>query len=128
LSHAGTRSGSVSAVAAAPSGRGKAFIPDDDDPYQIVSKLMGAVPPGSFLVIVHGASDIRADTAVAEGTRRYNEASSQALSFRSREEVMKFFDGLEILDTGSGHGQVSGAGGGQLSYFGIGRKPSLRRY
>jgi SAM-dependent methyltransferase len=98
------------------------FIPEADDPHQIVGQLMDAVAPGSFLVIVHGASDVQADT-VGEGTRRYNERSSASLSFRSRAEVTRFFDGLDILDTGSGPGQVSEPGGGQPSYYGIGRKP-----
>jgi len=35
----------------------------------------------------------------------------------------RFFDGLEMLDTGSGPGQISDAGGGQPSYYAIGRKP-----
>ena len=96
------------------------FIPDDDDPYEIVSQLMSAVPAGSFLVMVHGASDLRVE--VTEGTRRYNEVSSEPLAFRTREQVARFFDGLEILDTGRGDGQV-GESAAQLSYFGIGRKP-----
>ena len=33
------------------------FIPDEDDPYAIVRKLMDEVPSGSFLVIVHAPSD-----------------------------------------------------------------------
>ena len=98
------------------------FIPDADDPYGIVGQLMAAVPPGSFLVIVHGASDIRA-AAVAEGVRRYNAVSSMPITFRSREQVTRFFDGLELLDAGGGPGQLGESGGAQLSYFGIGRKP-----
>jgi O-methyltransferase involved in polyketide biosynthesis len=96
------------------------FINEDDDPYAIVGRLMGAVPPGSFLVMVHGASDLRAE--VAEGTRRYNEVSSGPLMFRTRQQVARFFDGLELLDAGSGDGQL-GEAPAQLSYFGLGRKP-----
>jgi hypothetical protein len=96
------------------------FIPEADDPYGIVRRLMSVVPPGSFLVMVHGASDLRVE--VAEGTRRYNEVASEPLAFRTRERVTRFFDGLEILDTGSGNGRV-GESAAQLSYFGIGRKP-----
>ena len=36
------------------------LIPDDDDPYGIVAELMGALPSGSYLVLAHPASDIRA--------------------------------------------------------------------
>jgi hypothetical protein len=98
------------------------FIPDADDPYRIVARLMGATVPGSFLVLVHGASDIRAEAA-AEGVRRYNEVSSASVTFRSREQVTRFFDGLELLDAGGGPGRLGESGGAQLSYFGIGRKP-----
>src|SRR6201994_4210699 len=31
------------------------FIPDADDPYRIVQRLLDAVPPGSFLVVGHAA-------------------------------------------------------------------------
>jgi hypothetical protein len=98
------------------------FIPDADGPYQIVARLMDAVPSGSFLVVVHGASDLDAET-VAEGTRRYNELSSAPLTMRSREQVMRFFDGLEILDVGGGAGRVGDADVARPSYRGIGRKP-----
>jgi hypothetical protein len=98
------------------------FIPDADDPHLIVSRLMDPMPPGSFLVLVHGANDIQAGTA-AEGTRRYNEVSSAPIVFRSREQVTRFFDGLEMLDAGRGPGRLGESGGAQLSYFGLGRKP-----
>lgn len=98
------------------------FIPDADDPHRIVGQLMDAASPGSFLVIVHGASDIQAEAA-DEGARRYNEVSSAPVAFRSREQVTRFFDGLEMLDTGGGPGRLGESGGGQLSYFGIGEKP-----
>jgi len=98
------------------------FIPDADFPHLIVSRLMDTAPPGSFLVIVHAARDIRADTA-AESECRYNAVSSTPLEFRSRDQVTRFFDGLEMLDAGSGPGRLGESGGAQLSYFGIGRKP-----
>jgi len=34
------------------------FIPDADDPYAVVARLMDAVPSGSYLVIAHAAADI----------------------------------------------------------------------
>ena len=99
------------------------FIPDADGPHQIVARLMDAVPSGSFLLIVHVASDLDADT-VAEATRLYNELSSTPVTMRSLGQVTKFFDGLEIIaDVGSGAGQVNDAGGDRPSYSGIGRKP-----
>ena len=75
------------------------FIPDADDPYRIVARMMGATVAGSYLVIGHGASDIQAD-AVPEMTRRYNARSSASLTLRTRDQVARFFDGLELIGPG----------------------------
>src|ERR1700723_2802736 len=48
------------------------FVQDADDPYGIVRTLMDAVPPGSYLAILHGASDVGADD-MPEAERRYNQ-------------------------------------------------------
>lgn len=75
------------------------FIPDADDPYGIAKKLMDAVPAGSFLVICHAPSDINPGE-IAEMTRRYNESGAEQMRPRSREEIMRFFDGLEMIPPG----------------------------
>jgi O-methyltransferase involved in polyketide biosynthesis len=75
------------------------FIPDADDPYAIVRKLMGAVPSGSFLVIVHAPSD-RNPEAMAEQARRYNESGAEFMRPRSQEEILRFFTGLELIGPG----------------------------
>jgi hypothetical protein len=75
------------------------LIPDEDDPWGIVAGLTRAVPSGSYLVISHPASDIEADSA-AEAARAYNERVAAPMRRRSREEVRRFLDGLDILDPG----------------------------
>jgi hypothetical protein len=75
------------------------FIPDADDPYGIVRSLMDAVPPGSYLAILHGASDVGADD-MPEAERRYNDQASARFSARDREHVSRFFDGLELTGPG----------------------------
>jgi O-methyltransferase involved in polyketide biosynthesis len=75
------------------------FIPDEDDPYEIVRKLMDAVPSGSFLVIVHAPSDLHPEE-MAEQTRRYNESGAEFMRPRSREEILRFFTGLELIEPG----------------------------
>ncbi len=72
------------------------FIADADDPYAIVARLMDAVPPGSYLVMAHGASDI-APEAAPEMARRYNDMSSAPITLRHRDQVARFFDGLGLL-------------------------------
>ena len=75
------------------------YIPDSDDPYAIVSRLMTAVPPGSYLVISHPASDINAEE-VAESMREYNERSPEQATPRSHTDVSRFFTGLEPVSPG----------------------------
>src|ERR1700742_3612173 len=75
------------------------FIPDADDPYGIVRTLMDAVPPGSYLAILHAASDVGSDD-MPEAERRYNAQASAQFSARDRAQVSRFFDGLELTAPG----------------------------
>jgi hypothetical protein len=77
------------------------LIPDEHDPHGIVAALMAAVPPGSYLVLSHPASDIR-PAAVAEMARRLNArlGGSTRGTMRDRSEVSRFFDGLELVEPG----------------------------
>ena len=71
----------------------------DVDPYQIVAKLMDAVPPGSHLVLSHVASDIDPEQ-IAEATARLNQLSRQHFTLRDHAQVLRFFKGLELLEPG----------------------------
>jgi S-adenosyl methyltransferase len=75
------------------------FISDDDHPYEIVNSLMDAVPPGSFLVVSHVASDIFPEE-LAAFARAYNERSSEKITPRNREDVARFFSGLDLVEPG----------------------------
>ena len=75
------------------------FISADDHPYEIVNSLMDAAAPGSFLVISHVASDIIPEKSTAFA-REYNERSSTKVVLRNREEVARFFTGLDLVEPG----------------------------
>ena len=76
------------------------MIPDSENPYGIVVKLLDAVPAGSYLVLAHPASDIRA-AQMAEMTRRVNERmTGPGATMRDRAAISRFFDGLDLLDPG----------------------------
>ena len=75
------------------------LISDDEDPYGLAAQLMAAAAPGSYLVITQPASDVHADAA-AEGARRYNERVATKQTRRSRAEVARFVDGLEVVEPG----------------------------
>ena len=74
------------------------FIDDDEVAGSIVSALTGAVPPGSYLAIMHPASDL--DPALLEAERRWNQLAAQRVRLRSREEVTGFLAGLEPVEPG----------------------------
>jgi hypothetical protein len=73
------------------------FIADADDPWAITAQLMDALPPGSYLAVSHGASDIRAESA-ATASSRYNEHTPTAVRLRTAAEFSRFFAGLELID------------------------------
>ncbi len=76
------------------------LIPDEDHPHRIVGTLMAAVPPGSYLVISHPASDIR-PAAVAEMSRRMNARLGPVRgTLRDQAAVTRFFDGLALVEPG----------------------------
>ncbi|HEY0716820.1 MAG TPA: SAM-dependent methyltransferase [Streptosporangiaceae bacterium] len=75
------------------------FIPDRDDPYGIVAKLMEPLAPGSYLVLAHTTADL-GTPGVREAAERYNENSAVTVTVRSRTEVARFFDGLELVEPG----------------------------
>jgi len=105
------------------------FVPDADDPYRIVARMMDATVAGSYLVIGHGASDIQAD-AVPEMMQRYNARSSASLTLRTRDQVARFFDGLELIGPGlvplsqwwPADEVDAGAASGVIGYCGMARK------
>jgi len=110
------------------------FIPDADDPWAVTAELMEAVPPGSYLAVSHGASDIQAGDVAAAGSR-YNEHSAVAMQLRTRADFTRFFDGLELAHPGVvpiNHWQPGPRPGtheeGALpAYAALGRKPAQSR-
>ena len=74
-------------------------IGDDEDPYQIVTTLLDAVPAGSYLTVSHPASDIDPEK-IADATARLNQLSHQHFTLRDHDGVSRFFTGLELLDPG----------------------------
>jgi hypothetical protein len=75
------------------------LIGDQDDPYGLVRQLMAAVPAGSYLALSQVASDIESEQ-IAESVRRFNQLGRENLSARSQAEIMRFFDGLEMVEPG----------------------------
>jgi S-adenosyl methyltransferase len=74
------------------------FVTDAQDPYGIVARLLAALPSGSALALSHGTPDFDPVT-FAKITDIYTSAGTP-VRLRSRDEVVRFFDGLDLLDPG----------------------------
>ncbi len=75
------------------------FIPDTDEAHAIVNRFMAALPSGSHLVISHPTGEIDGE-AMKEAMRLWNQSGAAPIVARSRQELVRFFDRLELLDPG----------------------------
>jgi hypothetical protein len=74
--------------------------PDDhDDEYalSIVEQLKQALPPGGYLAVYEATNT---SPAYNEAIRIYNETGAEPYHLRAPEQVVRFFDGLELIDPG----------------------------
>jgi S-adenosyl methyltransferase len=104
------------------------LIPDTDNPERIVSQLMDAVVPGSYLVLSAASSDHDTER-VLQATTEFN-TSRVAAQFhpRTRGEISRYFDGLDFVSPGlvpvpQWRTPADPAAEGVTWYAGVGRKP-----
>jgi hypothetical protein len=104
------------------------LIPDTDDPCGIVAQFTGAVPAGSCLALSQIASDVDVQE-VAEARDRVGRFMPVKQTYRSHAEVMRFFDGLGMVEPGLVRvqewrpGSVAQAATPSALWSGVGRKP-----
>jgi hypothetical protein len=81
------------------------FVGDDDEAYRIVDRLLDAVPSGSYFAATHATLDpsLGDEATVAANAamnQMWNESSPTPITPRSREQVARFFRGLEMVEPG----------------------------
>jgi len=75
-------------------------VPDSDDPHAVVARLLDAVPSGSYLVVSHWGSDLLGQDT-RDGLHDIgNRMVQQSLALRSREQVARFFAGMDLVEPG----------------------------
>jgi hypothetical protein len=74
-------------------------VGDEDDPYAVVAQIMQAVPSGSYLAISHIAAELEREK-LDQSRDRVNRISHQQYTHRSHAEVLRFFDGMEMVEPG----------------------------
>jgi hypothetical protein len=75
-------------------------IPDADDPHAIVARIMDAMPSGSYLAISHPGSDLLDHQTLGGIHDIAARTAHQQPGFRSREQVARFFDGMDLVEPG----------------------------
>jgi hypothetical protein len=74
------------------------FVPGHRDPYGIVDRLMSALPSGSALALTHCTPDF--DPETWEKVTQIYTNSGTPVRFRTKKDVARFFDGLDLLAPG----------------------------
>jgi hypothetical protein len=106
------------------------LLTDADEPQRVAAALRDAVAPGSYLVISHLTRAQRPDDA-ARLTALAADSTKVQFSFRSREEITAFFDGLTVVEPGvvelaawrsESHDDWGEESGRSLGMGGVGRK------
>jgi hypothetical protein len=103
------------------------MLGDEDDPWGLVARYMAAVPPGSYLVLSHLASDVQAET-MAEMGRRINEMMPEHVHMRTKDQVTSFFGGMPLDEPGvvlthRWRPDIGAAGTGGVLWAGVALKP-----
>ena len=75
------------------------FIADAEDPWRIVATLRDALAPGSYLVLCHGTDEGKPTMARA-AEKVYNRGATTNLHIRSRAEILRLFQGFDLVDPG----------------------------
>jgi O-methyltransferase involved in polyketide biosynthesis len=72
------------------------FVSDEADPWSLVARYVAEMRSGSFLALSHLTDDAKPPVAVDGFLRAFDHATQQ-MHFRSKCQVAKFFDGLEVI-------------------------------
>ena len=73
-------------------------LADYDQARSIVTRLMEALPSGSYLSINDGSRGI--DPVFEQAQDAYNNSGAVPYNLRSLDEITAFFDGLELVEPG----------------------------
>jgi len=74
-------------------------VPERDDPYSVVARLMDGVASGSYLAMSHLTDDLQTEEMRALSQSVPSEARYM-FAVRSRADFARFFEGLELVDPG----------------------------
>ena len=111
------------------------FVAPGSDPWGIVERYMASLASGSYLALSHGTSDRLPPSRVRAGVEEYTRATEN-IYVRPRDEVQRFFDGLDMVPPypGAEHGlcyvgewgaevpTLADSDGSRMIYCGVARR------
>jgi hypothetical protein len=112
------------------------FVAEDDDPLGLLSRYLDVVPSGSYLALSHLTAEWKPPIA-AEGFRAVFDTATEHMYYRTKAELERFFEGLELVPPYDGASpQVTFSGewgcedpkladseGSRWLYCGVAKKP-----
>ncbi|CCH34283.1 SAM-dependent methyltransferase [Actinosynnema sp. NPDC047251] len=104
------------------------FVPDSDNPEKALARYREALPKGSYLAISHGSLEgINPDGLEdTEQIKAIYRRTDSPLTFRTRDEVAKFFTDLDVVPPGVvplSEWHADSADAYISAYVGVARKP-----
>jgi hypothetical protein len=76
------------------------LVADAEDPAGIVAAYRDRIAPGSYLALSHGTADINTQAARRAAERFASNPNAAPYVHRSHAEVLRFFDGFELVEPG----------------------------
>jgi hypothetical protein len=112
------------------------FVADGSNPHGLVARFLAELAPGSYLVLSHITADQKPPAAVQAILDIYAHATEQ-IHMRTRAEVERFFDGLELVppyadaapavtyvgEWGAEDAQLADSDGSRWCYGAVARRP-----
>jgi hypothetical protein len=72
------------------------FVADEADPWNVVRQYAAAIAPGSYLALSHFTADNMPPAQIEAGVIVYS-GTATGIYPRSRDQVQRFFDGLDLV-------------------------------
>jgi hypothetical protein len=72
---------------------------DNDEAYEIIGRLMRAMPSGSYLALNHPTLEVTGEK-MATAIQYWNQYGKPPGTHRTPAEIARFFDGLELVAPG----------------------------
>jgi hypothetical protein len=76
------------------------FIRNEEDPWRMVATIMGALAPGSYLMLSQPTRDVITSTITNAADRYNSHMGDNQATVRTRAEILRFFAGLDLIEPG----------------------------